>query len=328
MSKNQQPEVVVTRRIPQNGLDILRRECKVQVWPERTPPGRDQLRDMVSSADGVIALLTDEFDGPLMDKAQQLKVISNYAVGYDNIDVAAATDRGIAVTNTPGVLTETTADMTMALLLAAARRVVEGDRAVRCGDWLSWEPTYMLGRDLHHSRVGIIGMGRIGQAVARRVLGFSAEVVYTDTEPLEEIQRQMPVEYLSLEELLDSCDFVCIHVPLTEDTRHLLAAEQLQQMKKGSVLVNTSRGGVIEETALVQALREGPLAAAGLDVFDEEPLPTSHPLVRLDNVVLAPHLGSATVRTREAMARLAAENAAAVLRADQPRHIVNPEVLR
>ncbi len=320
-------QVLVTRKIPPNGMDILTQHCEVEVWPARIPPSREELREMVADVDAVVSLLTDEFDAEMMDRAPELQVISNYAVGYDNIDVEEATRRGIAVTNTPGVLTETTADMAFALLLAAARRVPEGDAAVRNGQWLSWEPTYMLGRDLHNSRLGVVGMGRIGRAVARRAAGFSVDLVYADPTRNEELEKELGAEYVELDELLTTSDFISVHVPLIDQTYHLIDRERLNSMKEGAVLVNTSRGEVIDERALIEVLRRDYLAAAGLDVFSEEPLSEDHPFTELDNVVLTPHLGSATINTRREMARLAAENAVTVLNGQRPEHIVNPQVL-
>lgn len=310
-------------------MDILRRESdlRVDVWPQRMPPPAEELKTRAAGVHGLLCLLTDSVDERLMDAAPSLRVISNLAVGYDNIDVGAATDRGIAVTNTPGVLTEATADFTFALLMAAARRVLEADGAVRNGDWITWEPEFLLGRDVHGSVLGIVGMGRIGQAVARRARGFDMRILYAGVHRNRRAEEELDAEWVGLSTLLGSSDFISVHVPLTPDTCGLLGLCQLQMVKPGAVLINTSRGGVVDEEALVETLRDGPLAAAGLDVFTEEPLPTDHPLTRLDNVVLAPHLGSASVQARDAMARTASSNLVSVLNGERPQHVVNLEVL-
>jgi len=319
--------VFVSRRIPEPAMQILRGHCEVEVWPERLPPSRSDLLAGVSGAEGLLCLLTDHVDAELLDAAPHLRVVSNYAVGYDNIDVVAASERGVAVTNTPGVLTGATADFAFALLLAAARRVTEADRSVRRGEWLTWEPEFLLGRDVHGAVLGIIGLGRIGRAVARRAAGFDMKVIYTDAQRFTDVEDELAVDYVSLEELLRIADFVSIHVPLNRETAGLIRRRQLQMMKPGTILINTSRGGIVDENALVEALREGPLAGAGLDVFDEEPLPSDHPITELDNVVLAPHLGSGSAEARSAMAGKAARNLVAVLSGRMPDHIVNPEVL-
>ena len=319
--------VFVTRNLPGPGLEILRKHCDVNVWPRRLPPTRAELREGISGAAGVLTLITDAVDGQMMDSAPDLRVISNYAVGYDNIDVNAATERGIAVTNTPGVLTEATADFAFALLMAAARRVVEGDRALRQGQWLTWEPDFLLGKDVHGAVLGIVGLGRIGRAIANRAAGFDMRRVYFDVNRKLEAEEDLGVEYVSFEDLLGMSDFVSIHVPLSAATRGMLGRAEFESMKQGAVLVNTSRGEIVDERALIEALREGPLGAAGLDVYSEEPLPVDHPLVQLGNAVLCPHLGSASVAARKAMARIAAENLVAILRGQRAEHVVNPEVL-
>ncbi len=310
-------------------MDVLRKtaDLALDVWPGRLPPPPDELLSRAAAARGLLCLLTDTVDARLMDAAPELRVISNLAVGHDNIDVTAATERGIAVTNTPGVLTEATADFTFALLMAAARRILEGDRAVRRGEWLTWEPEFLLGHDVHGSVLGIIGMGRIGEAVARRAGGFNMRILYSDVQPNRRVQQELGAERVDLPTLLGGSDYISVHVPLTPGTRGLLGRCELRMVKAGAVLINTSRGEVVDEEALVRALGDGPLAAAGLDVFTREPLPTDHPLTRLDNVVLAPHLGSASVQARNAMARTAALNLVAVLKDQHPAHIVNPEVL-
>lgn len=322
--------VFITRRIPKGGMDVLREEgdLVLEVWPGRLPPPPEELRSGAADADGLFCLLTDSVDERLMDAAPRLRVISNLAVGYDNIDVRAATERGITVTNTPGVLTEATADFTFALLMAAARRILDGDRAVRSGEWITWEPEFLLGRDVHGSVLGIIGMGRIGEAVARRARGFDMNILYSDVDRNPWVEDELGAEWVDLAALLGRADFISVHVPLTPETRGLLGWCELDMVKPGAVLINTSRGEVVDEEALLHALGDGRLAAAGLDVFATEPLPTDHPLTRLDNVVLAPHLGSASVQARNAMARTAASNLLSGLRGQRPAHVVNPEVLK
>jgi len=320
------PKVFLTRRIPQGGMDLLRAAAEVDVWEGRLPPDRASLLQRLSGCSGLLSLLTDTIDAELMDAAPRLKVISNYAVGYDNIDIPAATERGILVTNTPGVLTETTADLAFALLLAAARRVVEADRHTRAGEWLTWEPMYMLGWDIHGATLGILGLGRIGAAMARRARGFDMRVLYFDEVRQPELEDALELEYCSLHHLLVSSDFVSVHLPLTGRTRGLLGPEEFAAIK-AKVLVNTSRGEVVDESALIQALKDGSLAAAALDVFWREPLPVHHPLVSLPNVVLTPHIGSASVGTRAKMASMAARNLVEALGGRKPPHLVNPEVL-
>jgi glyoxylate reductase len=262
-------------------------------------------------------------DDEVMDAAGvDLRVIANMAVGYDNVDVKAAVERGVVVTNTPGVLDETTADVAFMLLLAAARRLGEGERLLRAGRWEWWGPKQLIGRDVWGKRLGIVGLGRIGQAVARRAKGFGMEVLYHNRSRKEEAEREFEARYMGLNELLETADFVSIHTPLTPETKHLIGAEELDNMKPEAVLVNTSRGAVVDEAALADALAESRIFAAGLDVYEEEP--DVHPkLLELENVVLAPHIGSASVETRDKMAALAAENLAAVLRDEEPKTPVN-----
>jgi len=310
-------KVLVTREIPEAGLRLLE-GFEVTVLHER-PPTRDELLEAVSGASGVLATATEKMDGEVMDAAgDELRIIANMAVGYDNIDVGAATERGVIVTNTPGVLDETTADVAFMLVLAAARRLGEGERLLRAGGWEWWGPKQLRGLDVWGKTLGIVGMGRIGRAVARRAKGFGMEIIYHNRSRNEEAEEELGARYVSLEELLRESDFVSIHTPLTEDTRHLISERELGLMGETAVLVNTSRGPVVDEAALARALREGRIFAAGLDVYEEEP--EVHPeLLELENVVLAPHIGSASVETRDRMATLAAENLAAVLRGEQPK---------
>ena len=318
------PRVFVSRRLPGNAVEQLRAVAEVDLWPGDLPPPYDELARRVARADGVICLLTDRIDRALLAQAPGLRVISNLAVGYDNIDIAAASERGIPVGNTPGVLTETTADLAFALMLACARRIVEAERLVREGGWRTWDPSLLLGRDVHGATLGIIGFGKIGQAVARRASGFGMRVVYASRSPAT--GPHPPAERVPLEDLLRAADFVSLHVPLTPETRHVIGAEQLRSMKRTAILINTSRGGVIDQRALVHALEEGWIAGAGLDVMEVEPLPAGDPLLRAPNVVLLPHIGSASHATRERMAVMAVENCLAGLRGERLPHCVNPDV--
>ena len=322
------PKVVVTREIPEEGLSLVVESCQADIWHEELPPPREVLLEKVQGVDGLLCLLTDRVDADLMDVAgPQLRVVSNYAVGYDNIDVDAATARGIAVGNTPGVLTETTADLAFALLMAAARRIVEGADYVRAGRWKTWGPKLLLGADVHGATLGLVGLGRIGQAVARRAAGFQMRVLYYDPYCDAAKGAQVGAEVrCSLEELLAEADFVSLHVPLTPDTHHLIDAEALRQMKRSAVLVNTSRGPVVDMGALHDALVAGEIAYVALDVTEPEPLPADHELLTLPNCLVVPHIASASRATRGKMAQMAAQNLLAGLRGDPLPHPVNPEV--
>jgi glyoxylate reductase len=314
-------KVLVTREIPEAGLRPLE-DFDVRVLSE-APPDRDDLLEAASGAEGVLSTVTEKIDGEFMDAAGNgLKVVANLAVGYDNVDVEAANERGVIVTNTPGVLDETTADVAFMLLLAAARRLGEAERVLRVGRWEWWGPKLFMGPDVWGKKLGIIGLGRIGQAVARRAKGFDMEILYHNRSRKEEAERELGARYLELDELLETADFVTIHTPLTDETQHLIGPAELEKMKPDAVLVNTSRGPVVDEAALADALAEGRIFAAGLDVYEEEP--KVHPkLLELENVVLAPHIGSGSIETRNKMAALAAENLAAVLRDEQPKTPVN-----
>ena len=289
--------VFVTRRLPGSALDRLSAEHDVEVWPEQLPPGREELLSRAPELEGLLSLLTDPVDAELIDAAPALRAISNYAVGTDNVDLDAASERGIPVGNTPEVLTESTADLALALILAVSRRLVEGDAYVRRGDWLTWEPELLLGRDLHGATVGIVGRGRIGQAVGRRLEGFGCELLYTD------VGVGVP-----LEELLERSDFVTLHCPLTPDTRGLIDDEALRRMKATAYLINTSRGPVVDNEALARALHNREIAGAALDVTDPEPLPGDHSLLEAPGLLVLPHIASATHATRERMAEMAVDN--------------------
>jgi glyoxylate reductase len=295
--------VFVTRPLPGDALDRLRtRGHEVEVWPDRLPPPPEALREQVADADALLCMLTDRVDTELLDAAPRLRAIANYAVGSDNIDLEAARARGIPVGVTPGVLTDATADIAFALILAIARRLPEGEAAVRAGEWLTWGPDWLLGRDVHGATLGIVGQGRIGAAVARRADGFGMNVVHHSRS-----------SGIPLDELLTQADFVSLHVPLTPETRHLIDAAALERMRPTAYLVNTARGGIVDQDALAAALHAGSIAGAALDVTEPEPLPPDHPLLDAPNLIVLPHLGSATHATREAMADLAVDNLLAAL---------------
>jgi len=321
-------KVYVTRPMAEEALALLRSQAEVALWPDPDlPPPHEEIVRQVREADGLVCLLTDWIDAEVIAAGARLRVISTVAVGYDNIDVAAATARRIPICNTPGVLTEATADLTWALLMAAARRVTEAERYLRAGRWRSWSPQLLLGQDVYGATLGLIGLGRIGQAVARRARGFDMRVLYHSATRKPEVERELGVGWADLEALLRESDFVSLHVPLTEETRNLIGARELALMKPTAVLFNTARGQVVDQEALVATLQGGRLAAAGLDVFQVEPLAADDPLLSLENVVLLPHLGSASVATRRRMAMMAAENLVAGLRGERPPYLVNPEVL-
>lgn len=320
-------KVFVTRIIPEAGLELVLENCDAEVWQEETPPPREVLIEKIRDCEGALTLLSDRMDAEVMDNAPKLRVISNYAVGYDNIDVPEATKRGIMVTNTPGVLTETTADLAFALILATARRIAEADKYTRMGIWKTWGPMLLLGRDVYGATLGIIGFGRIGQAVARRAKGFNMRILYYDIKRNEEAERELGAEYRDLPSLLREADIVSIHTPLTKETYHMIGEKELSLMKPTAILVNTARGAVVDQKALYKVLKEKRIFGAGLDVYEKEPIDKDDPLIELDNVVLLPHIGSASVETREKMAIMAAENLLAGLRGERPKHLVNPEVL-
>ncbi len=322
------PRVFVTRRIAQEALDMIGAAAELEVWPEELPPDYSTLREKSATADGLLTMLSDRIDAELMAASPRLRVVSNYAVGYDNIDIAAATGRGILVGNNPGVLTDTTADLAFALLMAAARRIVEADAYTRAGRWKTWGPMVLLGHDVHHATLGIVGLGRIGQAVARRARGFDMTVLYHDMQPNPAAEKALGLEFTaSLDDLLARSDFVSLHVPLTAETRGLIGRAELERMKPTAILVNTARGAVVDQAALYEALRSRRIAAAGLDVTAVEPIPPDDPLLSLDNLVITPHIGSASHRTRRRMAIMAAENLLAGLRGELPPNCVNPAAL-
>jgi glyoxylate reductase len=317
------PKLFVTRLIPDPGLLLLKEHFQPEVWTPDQPIPRDELMKRARGVDALLCMLTEKIDDELMDiMGPQLKVISNMAVGVDNVDVAAATARGIPVGNTPGVLTDATADQAFALMMAAARRVSESERFLRAGKWKTWSPNLLLGADISGATLGIVGFGRIGQAVARRAQGFNMRVLYhsPNARPVHDAQ---PVD---LDTLLRESDFVSINVPLKPETRHLVNADFLSRMKPNAVLVNTARGGVLDQTALYQVLKEKKIFAAALDVTDPEPLPMDSPLLQLENCIIVPHLGSATRQTRDKMSLLSAQNLLAGLKGERLPHCVNPQI--
>ncbi|MFV2062946.1 MAG: 2-hydroxyacid dehydrogenase [Chloroflexota bacterium] len=312
------PRVFVSRVIPDAGLDIVRDATEAQVWPDELPPSRDVLLDKVRGIDGLLALLTDRVDEELLQAAgPQLRVVSNFAVGYDNIDVPACLSRGVAVGNTPGVLTESTADLAFALLMAVARRLPEGHDYVRADRWRTWGPMLLLGKDVHGATLGLVGFGRIGREVARRAASFGMRTVYFARQRADTaIEQELQATYLPLDQLLAQSDFVSLHTSLSEETRNLIDAAALARMKPGAVLINTSRGAVVDSHALAEALRSGHLFGAGLDVTEPEPLRADHPLVGLPNCLVVPHIASASERTRDRMAQKAARNLVAGVRGE------------
>jgi glyoxylate reductase len=318
--------VFVTRNLPGRVIEALREHADVEVWPHEMPPAPEELRRCIANADGLLSLLTDKIDEPLLDAAPDLLIVSNMATGFDNVDVAAATKHNVLVTRTPGVLSETTADFAFALLLAAARRLVEGDRYAHEGSWRTWGPETLLGHDVYGATLGIVGMGGIGTKVAKRARGFGMRILYASRSRKPDVERDLGAEFRSLEVLLQESDFVSLHAPLTDETRRMINDRTLRLMKPTAVLVNTGRGPLVDQAALYVALKEGVIAGAALDVTDPEPMPKYDPLLTLPNVIVTPHIASASVATRSRMAMLAAENLLAALRGEVPEHAVNPEV--
>jgi glyoxylate reductase len=321
------PHVYVTRVIPDAGLERIRAVADMEVWEGEEPPPYEILLEKVVGLDGLVCLLTDRIDAPLIAAAGgSLRVISQMAVGTDNIDLAAATERGISVGNTPGVLTDTTADFAFSLLMAAARRIVEGERYVKAGKWLTWGPTLLMGQDIHSATLGLIGFGRIGQGMAKRARGFGMRVLYADPSVDGGTAKKLDAEARELDELLAESDFVSLHVPLTEQTIHLMGEREFGLMKPSAILINTARGPVVDPGALYRALKEGEIAYAALDVTEPEPISMEDPLLTLDNCLIVPHIASSSLATRSKMATMAAENLEAGLKGQKLPHCANPEV--
>ena len=321
------PRVFVSRRIFEEALDMIAAEAELDLWTDDLPPKRPVLLERVKGVEGLLCLLTDKVDAELMDTAgPQLKVVSQIAVGFDNIEISEATKRGVPVGNTPDVLTQTTADATWALLMAAARRIVEGAGAVHEGRWKTWHPLHYLGQDVYGATLGIIGMGRIGLEVARRASGFDMEVLYSDIVRHEDLEAKYRIKYVDLDTLMRHSDFITIHTVLSESTHHLIDEKALSKMKPTAVVVNAARGPIIDPNALYRALKDGKIAAAALDVTDPEPIPMDDPLLTLDNCVIVPHIASASVKTRAEMSRIAAQNLLNGLKGEKLLTCVNPEV--
>ena len=323
------PKVYITRDLPERGLKKIKEHFDAEVWPEYAPPPKKVIVDKVATVDALVSLLSDKIDPEVFNAAPKLKIVSQLAVGFDNIDIAEATRRGIYVTNTPEVLTDTTADFAWALLMAIARRVAEADKYVRTGKWkVGWHPAMLSGRDIYGATIGIIGAGRIGYAVAKRAKGFDMRVLFYDVIPRPEMEKDFRAKKVDLDTLLKESDFVSVHVPLMKETHHLVNAQRLSLMKKTAYLINNSRGPVVDEKALYEALRKGQIAGAGLDVFEQEPTPVDNPLLKLDNVVVAPHISSASLETRAKMSEMVAENLVAFFEGKRPPNLVNSDVIK
>jgi glyoxylate reductase len=323
---NGKPEVFITRAIAASAIERLGGTANVDVWPEEDPPPYEVLLQKAAHLDGLITLLTDPVDASFIQNAGRLQVISQMAVGFDNIDISAATERGIAVGHTPGVLTETTADFAWALLMAAARRVPEAERQVRAGIWKPWGPDILTGPDIFGATIGIVGFGRIGQAVARRARGFDMRILYNDPKRHPELEQELGVQYAELDQLLEEADFVTLHTYLSPETKHLIDRAALEKMKSSAILINTARGAVVDPQALGEALSSGKIYAAALDVFDPEPIPTDSPLLEMDNVIITPHIASGSIQTRARMAEIAVDNLLAGLSGERLPYCANPQV--
>lgn len=321
------PKILVTRKLPPPAYEILSEYCEIELWEKEGPPPKEEIIRRLGDKDALLCLLTDKIDKEVIDAGPKLRVISTYSVGFDHIDVKYATSKGIYIGHTPGVLTDAVADLAFALLLAIARRIVECDNLIRNGEWVvAWAPTFMLGDAVYGKTIGIIGLGKIGSAVARRANGFNMKILYYDKIRRESIEKELNAEFKSLEDLLKESDFVLLSVTLTEETFHLINEDRLKLMKKSTYLINISRGKVIDEKALVKALKENWIRGAALDVFETEPIGKDNPLTKLKNVILTPHVASATNETRSKMAEIAAKNLVNVLKGEDPLFLVNPEV--
>lgn len=323
------PKVYVTREIPERGINLIKKYFDAEVWPEYAPPPKNVIIDKAKNVDALVSLLSDKIDAEVFDVAPKLKIVSQIAVGFDNINIPEATKRGIYVTNTPEVLTDTTADFAWALLMAVARRVAEADKYVRTGKWkVAWHPSMLQGRDVYGATIGIVGAGRIGYAVAKRAKGFDMKILFYDVIPRPEMEKDLGAKKVDLETLFKESDFVSIHVPLMKETHHLVNAERLKLMKKTAFLINNSRGPVVDEKALYDALEKKQIGGAGLDVFEQEPTPSDNPLLKLDSVVVAPHISSASYETRSRMSEMVAENLIAFFEGKKPPNLVNPDVMK
>ena len=317
------PKVYITRRVPDEIVTKIEDYCQVRMWDQADiPVPRAVLEEEIKDVEGLFCLLTENIDRELLGKAEQLKVISNMAVGYNNIDIEAAKEKGITVTNTPGVLTETTADLTFALLMTTARRIIESANYLRNGNWKTWSPMQLTGQDIYGATLGIIGMGRIGASLAKRARGFDMDILYYNRSRKYDLEEELNLTYTELDSLLKQSDFICIMTPYTPETKNLIGSCELSLMKNTAILINTARGGILNEEDLFHALKEGEIWAAGLDVFEQEPVSLEHPLLSLPNVVTLPHIGSASIITRMKMADLAADNLLLALQNQSPKHVV------
>ncbi|MCC5801922.1 2-hydroxyacid dehydrogenase [Rossellomorea vietnamensis] len=317
------PFIYITRKLPEAVVAPLTKEFEVEMWErEDAPVPRDILLEKAEKASALLTMLSDKVDRELLQGASYLKVVANLAVGFDNIDLEAAKEKGVIITNTPGVLTETTADLTFALLMATARRIVEADRYIKEGKWKSWSPLLLAGMDIHHKTMGIVGMGSIGEAVARRANGFNMEVLYHNRSRKSEAEETLGVRYVSFDDLLAQSDFVVVLAPLNEETQGMFQEDQFTKMKETAIFINAARGAIVNEVALEHALKRGDIAGAGLDVFETEPINEDHPLLQLDQVVAIPHIGSSSKETRHDMMTLCVENILAVLKGDNPKTAV------
>jgi glyoxylate reductase len=322
------PRIYVTRELPERGLKIIKEHFETEVWPEYAPPPKKVIVDKAKNVDALATLLSDKIDAEVFDAAPKLKIVSQLAVGFDNIDIPEATKRGIYVTNTPEVLTDTTADFAWALLMAVARRVVEADKYVRAGQWkVGWHPAMLTGRDVFGTTIGIVGAGRIGYAMAKRAIGFDMKILFYDVIARPEMEK-LGAKSVDLETLLKQADFVTIHVPLMKETHHLMNEQRFRLMKKTAYIINNSRGPVVDEKALYKAIQEKWIAGAGLDVFEQEPTPTDNPLLKFDNVVVAPHISSASLETRSRMAEMVAGNLVDFFEGKKPPNLVNQDATK
>ena len=323
------PKVYVTRDMPERGLRKIKEKFDAEVWPEYAPPPKKLIIEKAAKVDALATLLSDKIDAEVFDAAPKLKIVAQMAVGFDNIDLAEATKRGIYVTNTPGVLTETTADFAWTLLMAVARRVAEGDRYVRTGKWkVGWHPMMLQGRDVYGATLGIVGLGRIGCAIALRAKGFNMKVLYNDVIRRPDFEKEYGIEFVEMDYLFKNADFITVNVPLMKETFHLVNEQKLKMMKKTAYIINNARGPVVDEKALYKALKEGWIAGAGLDVFEQEPTTMDNPLLKLDNVVVAPHISSASFETRARMAEMVADNLIAFFEGKTPPNLVNADVAK
>lgn len=324
----EKPKVFVTRKMPDKGLHAIKRRYSVEVWEDYAPPSKEVIIEKTEEADALVAFISDEIDAEVFNAAVSLKIVAQMAVGVDNIDVVEATRRGIYVTHTPGVLTETTADFAWALLMAVSRRVVEADKYVRTGEWkVGWHPMMMQGGDIHGAVLGIVGLGRIGHAIARRAKGFDMTILYHDVIRRPDLEGEENYRFAELDDLFQEADFITINVPLTGRTQHLVDERRLKLMKKTAYLTNNARGSIVDEKALYTALKEGWIAGAALDVFEQEPTPASNPLLKLNNLVVTPHISSASYKTRLRMAEMVAENLRLFFEGHTPPNLVNTDVL-